>query len=147
VSVVTEPLTAETEECVHLLAPMECSICRALLGYRPGTDRQRSDCTVQAVAALTAATYREAEALLAAAGRRPGQGAAAEVTVAAIRSAGWTVTPSPLTIDEALRSGGFYLVSARQRGRGHAFALIGGEAVNAGRYISGGCRYRLFEVS
>jgi hypothetical protein len=143
----TEALTAETEECVHLLPPMECSICRARLGYRPGTDRQRSDCTVQAVAALTAATYREAEALLAAAGRRPGQGAPAEVTCEAIRSAGWTVAPSPLTIEEALRSGGFYLVSAWRRRRGHAFALIGGQAVNAGQYISGGCRYRLFEVS
>jgi hypothetical protein len=135
-------------ECIHDLDPRWCAICRAKAGYLPGTDRQRADCSIRAIVDLTGASYAEAEALLAAAGRRPGQGVSPEVLVAALAAAGWTATPTPITIEQARsRPGRNYLVAAWQRRIGHAFTVVDGEVRNAGRYLVGGCRYEMYEVA
>jgi hypothetical protein len=139
--------TVDTAECLHGIAdPRWCSLCRKAAGYLPGTDRHTSDCTVIAVTHLTGATYPEAVDLLADAGRQPGRGVRDEVVIAAVRAVGWTVTPSGLDLDTAVRSGRSFLVAARKGRRGHAMAIVAGRLHNAGGWTAG-IRYRLWEVS
>lgn len=134
-------------ECPHEMGdPMWCSLCRKNLGYRPGTDRHANDCTVITVATLTGASYEEALELLSEAGRRNGKGTSSEAVTKALEAAGWTVTPSSIRL-EALPSSGSYYVSAHRGRQGHAFAVVNGEPVNAGKFLRPGTSYRSFKVS
>lgn len=139
-------MPATESECIHGLEPMTCSICKARLGYRPGSLRHRNDCTVVSVQNLTGATYAEALELMEAAGRKGGQGAYCEQVRAALAAAGWTCTPSSMDLPSAIRSGRTFLVSAHRRNGGHSYAIQGGKALNAGDWTQG-VRYRLWEVA
>jgi hypothetical protein len=143
-------MTAQTaqEECLHLLDPRTCSVCRKAAGYRPGTDRQENDCTIRTVMHLTGGTYAEAEDALRTAGRRNGAGAPHTVTRAALQSLGFTCRPYCGTPDDALRAsaaGRTFFVSARKGGRtGHAWAIVYGTAHDP--YLPP-FRYNIWEVS
>lgn len=139
--------TLTRTECIHGIDdPMWCTPCRDANGYQSGIDRHRNDCTVMTVATLTGADYDEALSLLADAGRRPGHGATAEQVHAALRTAGWTVTASRLTLEQAVRSGRTYHVSARRGTRGHSFAITAGAVINDLGWMTASIRYRIWEV-
>jgi hypothetical protein len=133
-----------TDECLHGLEQFTCSLCRKAAGYRPGSDRHANDCTVVALANLTGADYAEALEMMAEAGRRNGCGAYAGQVHDALTAAGWTVTASTLTIDQAVRSGRNFHVTARKGKRGHSWAIVAGTHLNGWR---DGYRYRLYEVA
>lgn len=125
------PLLADTE-CRHMdyVPASQCALCRAEAGYRPGTDRQQNDCSIVALVTLTGASYAEAEVLLADAGKRGGRGALTDHLITALAAAGFTATRT-----RAVDRSGSYLVAAWSGKSGHAFAVVDGRPVNAGRYL------------
>lgn len=138
-------------ECPHGLGDSRwCGACKAALGYVPGTTRQRGDCGINTVVNLTAATYPEAERLLAAAGKQTGKGSQPRHVVAALEAAGCKVTPSALSPMEAMsysdRSGVSYFVASWAGGQGHGYAIVNGAAIDAGTKFIQARRYRVFRV-
>lgn len=140
--------TTTTDECIHGLGdPMWCALCRKNLGYRPGVDRQFSDCSVRTIVNLTGADYAEAVELLAAAGRRNGCGASETNVVDALAAAGWTARSTGSTLAAAVASGRSFFVAARRGRKGHAYAIVAGSILEAGQYASAGTSYRIYEVA
>jgi hypothetical protein len=134
-------------ECIHGLEPAWCTPCRKAAGYRPGTDRQYGDCAIIAFANVTGAGYDEAANLLAAAGRKAGKGTYEATLRMALAAAGFSTEATPITLSAAVRDGGTYLVIARHGRKGHAYAVVAGQVLNALGYDRGpGVRYHLIAV-
>jgi hypothetical protein len=139
--------TAPATECRHGMEAAWCAICRREAGYRPGSDRQRNDCTVVALAHLTGATYDEAVEMLAVQGREAGQGAHRSLVREALAAAGWATHQPAVSIAEALVDGGSYYVSAQRGKVRHGFAIVAGQVHNdLGWLARGGFRYQIFAV-
>jgi hypothetical protein len=141
-------MATTTAPCIHEMDPATCAICRKAAGYRPGTDRHENDCTVRAFVNLTGADYAEALEYMAAAGRRAGKGCRVDITISALEAAGFTATSSSLTLEQAERDGGDFLVSGRRGNRGHAWTVQAGTQHGGNGWGNrGGTRYLIFRIA
>jgi hypothetical protein len=134
----------QEEECIHLLRPLECSLCRKAAGWLPGQDRQDNDCSVQAFSELTGASYTEALEILAAHGRKGGRGMQERALVAALEDSGFAT--KPVVYAGMWPTKGAYLVCAYKGRCGHAFTIVDGTVVNGNGWTSG-VRVRVYRVA
>lgn len=139
--------TTTSTECIHGFDdPMWCTPCRTKLGFQSGVDRHRSDCAVIAFETLTGATYDESLALLAAQGRKPGQGTPVPTMLAALAEAGWAATEETGPRHIGWPTTGTYLVAAWKGRKGHFFVISDGTVTNDLGYLTN-VRYQIWNVA
>ena len=149
--------------CSHGMPnPAACVDCMEDGHYLPSTARKvltlagiggyafENDCTVQALVEAVGATYEEAAEALAAHGWVPGRGATFETLADAVRTLGFEVRAPGLStlvdLQRASESGRVFLVRASIGRKGHAWVVVDGAHVNAGRYLAKGTNIRATEI-
>jgi hypothetical protein len=127
-----------------------CADCRdsaKIIRKLDGSLAYEGDCAVDTFREITGADYEEALEALRAAGYVPGRGTPAGGLTEALRSFGYSVTPTSVRIEDAIwmsETGRVYYVSGYKGKKGHAWSIIDGKA-NRPYYPP--FRYQIYLVS
>jgi hypothetical protein len=142
------PSPASCADCMDEGVFLPAAARRSPAGHpAAGTVALKKDCGVQAVTNALGIEYMEAAEALLAAGWTPGTGTPIPTIIAAVESFGFTATWSPMTLSDAARDGGTFIVIGYRGRRCHAWTIEAGRRINALGWERPGLRYRVLRIA